>query len=311
MIFDCCYAGNLDTNFEGRGHWAERSFELLAACKHDAKTHPPGKKSFTKALIWALESLLKSRRIFSTHELQMKIPHAPGFPKEQVVRIIDRGEPSDHRLVLAATPLRSDSMMSDAVPSKPPIIRPKLFIDLRFWYTEIPDEYEIELLSTRLKQLIVNQHIKAHRIGWTRMGNVDQVRNVLDKWKRLRRLTIPPSPVQSYLQPAYTPPPSHSGNSSISDAHIDTEDIFPISVDVPETTRSPKVQMDRVSLNTSDPENLSVGRSVSMDLGPRPKSLAGGITSMIGVANLITIVNLSLFCYFICSYVYNYVFDRK
>jgi len=313
LIFDCCYAGILDAHFDGRGHWATRSFELLAACKDDAKTHPPGPKSFTRALIWALTSLLKDREKFSTHELQMRIPHAKGFPRDQVVRIIDRGDPSDHRLVLAPVPLRSNLAKSEPVPSRPPVTRPKKFIDLRFWYTKCPDEDEVNALSSRMKQLLNNEHIKADRVGWVRLGNVDQVRNVVEKWRRLPprqstptlpRLAIPPSPPQSHLQILHTPPPSHSGNSSISDAHLETSGILAVSMKAPAPIQGFE---DHVILETNDVPEIRPWQAIlPIGLDLRKQRLTDVIFSRIEPPNLVIILTLAYLCFFICSYFYNY-----
>lgn len=318
LIFDCCYAGNLGVNFDGRGHhWATRSFELLAACKHNAKTHPPGPKSFTKALIWALTSLLDERGKFSTHELQMKIPHAKGFPREQDVRIIDRGElPSDRRLVLAAVPLPSDPTTPESVLSRPTAPRPKKFIDLRFWYTDGLGEDEIVELSTQLKQLIRSEHIKADRVGWIRLGTVDLVKNVIEKWKGFRqrratttllRLAIPPSPLQNNLHASYTPPPSQSGKSSISDAHIETGDIFATSINAPEINGSTGDHPIPKETEVKNPGNHVAERVFSSDRDLRARSLTGAIPSSIGTSDLV----LALSCFFACSCLCSYIFNGK
>ncbi|KAF4630950.1 hypothetical protein G7Y89_g7179 [Cudoniella acicularis] len=236
LIFDCCYAGNLAYYLDKqRGYWPTKSFEFLAACKQDKQTHPPGPKSFTKALIWALERLLKSRVKFTTHELQMEIEKAPGFPKSQHVQVLDRGDPCDQRLVLAPLPPHSSGMNSNGTNQDPPAHQPKEFFDLRFWYLKSPDNKEVAEVANIFKKLILDDKIHANRIAWIRFGDVNRLRNIVDKWRSLparKSRTTPQSLTleiphfdQGHLQSPQTPA-SHSGSSSMSDNHMEKSEHF-------------------------------------------------------------------------------------
>lgn len=78
-IFDCCESGSL---CETRG---PRSYEYLAACSADGFTGIAGEHSFTRALIWALEEMIKDgkKSWFSVFELKEMIRHAPKLPRLQ------------------------------------------------------------------------------------------------------------------------------------------------------------------------------------------------------------------------------------
>ncbi|CAM6001943.1 unnamed protein product [Sphagnum balticum] len=305
-----------------RGYWATRCFELLAACKHDQTTHPPGRKSFTRALIWALNSLLKNSEKFSTRELQTKISLAKDFPKHQVVRIIDRGGPCNYQLILAAAPVRYDLANPEAMSPRPHVTRPKKFIDLRFWYTKFPEEDEVKELSDRLKQLMHSEHIKAVRVGWLRLGDFDQdqVKNIVEKWRGLRRrrstttltqLSIPHSPHQVHLQPSFTSTPSQSGNSSVSDAYIQSSNVFPISINVTEPFADQEV------FETNDPDGDDPGRhgkrpsGISNDLDPRLKSSAGVISFNIDTSNTATLMSLAFFSFSLSFVICNRIFSKR
>ncbi|KAI9658387.1 MAG: hypothetical protein M1821_002520 [Bathelium mastoideum] len=68
LIFDCCHAGLLRMD---RGC---HTFEFLGACEKAETTPPPGRTSFTRALIWALERMVEEHpRGFSTLQLKDKI----------------------------------------------------------------------------------------------------------------------------------------------------------------------------------------------------------------------------------------------
>ncbi|KAF1986966.1 hypothetical protein K402DRAFT_420622 [Aulographum hederae CBS 113979] len=74
LILDCCESGALSNSTRSR----KRRYELLAACQAGKFTPAPGKNSFTRALIWALEQLEAERR-FKTSKLFIKILEAPYF----------------------------------------------------------------------------------------------------------------------------------------------------------------------------------------------------------------------------------------
>ena len=69
-----------------------RSFEYLAATQEMGVTMRPGKDSFTRALIYALEALVEERpgSRFTTVELLNKIKDAPHFPEDQNPMLSDR-----------------------------------------------------------------------------------------------------------------------------------------------------------------------------------------------------------------------------
>ena len=101
-----CYAGNLTlTRGDDRSvelaklsHvsiWTNPNslFEYLAATKEWGTTKVPGPDSFTSALIYALEALVKEKGRFTTVELLRKITKdAPHFPKDQKPVLSDRRE---------------------------------------------------------------------------------------------------------------------------------------------------------------------------------------------------------------------------
>ena len=79
-------------------------FEYLAASAVGQSTRTPGPRSFTAALIWALEELHVEEVVFSTIELQQKIKSAPKLPKEQMPPLMNRvaSAPNLDRIFIAA-----------------------------------------------------------------------------------------------------------------------------------------------------------------------------------------------------------------
>jgi hypothetical protein len=164
LIFDCCYAGNL-TLRDVRSSRPTRSFEYIAACKSTDETSFPGPESFTSALIWALEDLVKSQKRFSTSELQTKImTEAPSFPRKQSVLVMERDDSCDQRLVLAPLPSAMSGISTTLSQGFDEL--PQNHVDLRFWYPNRPDRKEVENLANRLKRLMKDQNIDACCVSW-------------------------------------------------------------------------------------------------------------------------------------------------
>lgn len=192
LIFDCCFAGILlDQNVRSWPCYPTRRFECLAACHSQQTTRFPGKSSFTSALIWALTELGKTRKRFTTLELQTKIMNeAPEFPKGQFVPLLERGEPCDQRLVLApqSTSIEPTSPASTASNYLNEPLRN--YMDLRFWFPSRPNEEHVANLAKRLKQLMLDGSIGARRIRLEGLTNIDLephekhiARVAVNKWK--------------------------------------------------------------------------------------------------------------------------------
>jgi len=286
LIFDCCFAGNLAPAIQGRGRmWPTRSFEYLAACPYNKLTHPPGRKSFTTALIWALETLLENRGRFTTHELQQKImKEAPHFPRDQVVEVQERGQPCDQRLVLA--PLNDPSDSEDGSAASDRHIPLRNFIDLRVWYPTAPNEEDVGDFASILRRVIVDGKISANNIAWVRFDHVDPVvRKAVSKWQTLLspdsirklkstsanlRTAIPPIlGVNSHLQPPHTPSPSDSSSRSNQGSQIQESQseegylsMFPGSLERPENIMEVPKRLSDNSTETSE-NDRDIGRSAN------------------------------------------------
>ena len=228
VIFDCCYAGVLAKKTRSA---SDRNFEFLAACGSDERTEMPGENSFTTALIWSLEELVKSKPSFTTQQLLRKInTDAPNFPHTQLAHIIPRGEDETscvRRLVLAPLPKPGEKDERRLPPEDTkPKGQIKHYLDLRFFYDAPPTKDEILYLSQSLKDMIVNERISARHIGWLKMTDI--VKNVWDQWKR--RMTVKKAEAPLWTQEMasasqvtdhdinspMTPPPSDSGTTESS-----------------------------------------------------------------------------------------------
>ncbi|RDW74874.1 hypothetical protein BP6252_06016 [Coleophoma cylindrospora] len=262
FIFDCCFAGNM-AKVEDRAY-SERKFEFLAACASTSVTPMPGKRSFTSALIWALERLAETRPQFTTMELQNKINHeSPDFPEDQTVQLMERGDPCLQKLVLAPLPKPGEENKTTYAPENKKASRIQLYLDLRFFYDHTPDEDEILRLSAGLRELIRTESISPRHVSWAGLKTADMVRNVAQKW---RRLTIkdkqnpffqspqsPSGPLNNWTQQATptnlpTPPESDAG-----------------TVDTPESSPrngTTNVAMENVSID-AHVDNLTIHRAVA------------------------------------------------
>ena len=147
-----------------------RLFEFLAACGPTGSTKPPGKDSFTSALIYALEKLVDERPDgrFTTIDLLQVIQHeAPYFPKdEQTVMISDRqkntlGGRIGGRIVLH--PLQTEGPITPATPEEgDPAKRHTVTLHLDF--RDKPAKDNIKELGEEL-----NKFFELHRLGLNRI----------------------------------------------------------------------------------------------------------------------------------------------
>jgi hypothetical protein len=198
LIFDCCYAGNLLPSHLNP-HYPTRSFECIAACGKDKETTLPGENSFTTALIWALKTLEKNRKSFTTQELQAMIMEAPNFPGKQFVPLLQHNEPRDQRLVLAPLATDSDTTPLNFAVSTPTSHElPQDYLDLRLWYLNRPDEEEIKNLASQFGKLMKEGDISATRIGWLGLKERDRkvASNVARRWRK--NVTVGNAPVEPY-----------------------------------------------------------------------------------------------------------------
>lgn len=201
-IFDCCYAGNLCT--ETRSPDPIRNFEFLGAAE-DGTTPSPGNKSFTSALIWALEKLSTLNMPFSTTELIYHVAaKAPHFPKNQRPVLKQRDEPSNQRLMLAPVPKEEKHVQSGFShlvqgQSLDPQADIKRSVDLRFFFDEFPTEENITRLAKKMRGMLDEGEFPVTHISWVGQFQRNLIRNAAKKW-----LSIIPSRIGTLTSPGKT-----------------------------------------------------------------------------------------------------------
>ena len=150
-----------------------RLFEYLAATSRGS-TPVPGKESFTSALIYALEDLLKKNENgrFTTDELLRKIQHhAPFFPKDQVPVLSDREEgasSSAGRIMLhPLDPNGTPQSPSKEGPSLDPTKRQTL--TMHFDFGDKPSLESIKTLGLQLNNIFDRNTLGVNRV---RLGSL-------------------------------------------------------------------------------------------------------------------------------------------
>lgn len=166
VIFDCCHAGLL-CRPAFRGH--RRSFYYVAACKGDQVTRSSGKRSFTKAMIWALEELAGNPRFTVTKLIStlMKYEHFPRDHQEPVI-YPSRFGPGDHEIWIIPTPRdRAKGATAPVQDHSPNIPTTTDILDLRFHFTDHATSSHIHDTAVVLKDLLnSNKHLYFHRISF-------------------------------------------------------------------------------------------------------------------------------------------------
>ena len=145
-----------------------RSFEYLAATQEMGVTMKPGKDSFTRGLIHALEALLKERSDgrFTTVELLNKIKEAPHFPKDQNPILVDREKKrSAGRIMLH--PLKGKGSNGHSSPEE--AARLEAFkghtLTLHFDFSKKPSPTYIETFGRELNDVFARR-VDVNRVRW-------------------------------------------------------------------------------------------------------------------------------------------------
>ena len=176
-----------------------RSFEYLAAASAGSTTRSPGKNSFTSAMIWALEDLVKTRKRFTTSQLVIKIREAPGFPRGQYPTLDDCFGEAVDRIVLA--PLVNDEDAKEQIEqpgNQEAQPAPREVLNLKFFFGERPKERHLERLAQALRTMNLNQELQIRRLTWgglqpagVRLQSV--VHEATNRFKTRRPLSTPAS----------------------------------------------------------------------------------------------------------------------
>ena len=141
-----------------------RCFEFLGACSSGNTTLSPGPRSFTKALIWALNSLARDESKFTISVLSRKIREAPNFPKNQVPVQMDRGAGSIERIIL--TPLPQTTGQTESSLNEPQTTEPQGLLNLNFIFDKPPTEASIIQFGENLNKFINREKMPVDRIVW-------------------------------------------------------------------------------------------------------------------------------------------------
>jgi hypothetical protein len=194
LIFDCCFAGKL-VGSSSRNVISARNFEFFGASGANETTMGPGEKSFTHALIKALETLAQHTDGFTTTELYSQIFTCTTFPKDEQTPVHESRTNCHERLLLA--PLDKLDAMSTSTASLSEDNSQQADIQycftLDFLLTNLPTERDMDELCNSLKTLPSRKGLPAQKFVWNNMyrkGNeVPEVVKAAAHWWRWRAQT--------------------------------------------------------------------------------------------------------------------------
>ena len=189
VIFDCCHAGLLcRPAVRGR----RRSFYYVAACKEDQVTRSCGRRSFTTAMIWALEQLAHSSG-FTVTKLVHKLMEYENFPRDEQEAVVypSRFGPGAEIWIAPKSLKQPDAasfLAQDISPnSKPKDATPTTSIlDLRFHFSHHASPDHIEETAMALKDFLeTRKSLRFHRI--TFIDHTSLIEGPARHWLRLIR----------------------------------------------------------------------------------------------------------------------------
>ncbi|KAL8903572.1 MAG: hypothetical protein Q9171_007359 [Xanthocarpia ochracea] len=160
-IFDCINGIQLTEN---------RLFEYLAASQANGTTPVPGPNSFTRALIYALTTLVREKKKgrFTTAELLKKITtDAPDFPKDQHPVMSDRVQNKSPAGRIMLHPILQDKKIDRTTSEGCPINEAKGYaMTLHFHFGEKPPECNLITFGRKLNDIFEQCTLGVHRVRW-------------------------------------------------------------------------------------------------------------------------------------------------
>ena len=152
-----------------------RSFEFLAATKENAATAVPGEKSFTSALIWALQDLVNDRLEgrFTTVELWRKIKTFPTFPKNQDPALSNRETESTAGRIMLHPLHKRDSDVQKPLTKSEPDRTKRYTVSLHLDFHGKPSLTSIERLGLELNGVFERETLDVNRVRWGGMHLTD------------------------------------------------------------------------------------------------------------------------------------------
>ena len=230
---------------------AARAFEYIAATGAMGSTPVPGEDSFTRALIFALETLVKekSNGRFTSVDLVSTINRAPHFPKHQEPKLAQR---FNHSGRIMLHPLKTPNLEVYASMPNADLRdhRRRHTLTLHFELSTRMDSGNLELFGKELNQVFMLNNFGVNNVRWGGMKPVTfaQVANTLVTLGRRKRATSsgaksleqPPAALEmttpsstdarspltqdSIMKSPITQPTEISRNSSPSDARGSNEE---------------------------------------------------------------------------------------
>lgn len=261
-IFDCCDAGSL-VNLRGG-----MRFEYLGACAAGDTTHRAGPKSFTRALIWALNEFATSKKLFfTTSELQKKIAlEAPDFPEYQAPSIGQRVTKPDY---ITLAPRRTEKEAKDLGALNEPRASKwaptGTLLNLQFQFdSEIPDA-KLEKIAKALHTLIAQGNLEAKRIAFLEKHEVKST-----KWLRAVHKALEQKRLAKRSK-ILTPPPS-DGSQPSSGSEGETLLSLASVVDDAQTTHTVKASAKADKKRKRESKNADLPPTAKADEPPKKRA---------------------------------------
>ena len=166
VIFDCCYAGDLAIR---RSPSAGKIFSFLGSTQDNQTARGPGPRSFTTALIYALNQLVPRDDGFTVEELASKIASAPEFKDidQRPASGLRGEEPQDRRLRIRRLPLSdAPNTTTEITKDQIGIGETQYLLRLNFAFSESPDAGHVSQFADGLSRLIQSSAIPIRQVTW-------------------------------------------------------------------------------------------------------------------------------------------------
>jgi hypothetical protein len=176
VIFDCCEAGSVG-GYKTRAR--RPNFEYITACDKDEYTYRPGKKSFSSALIWALEQLC-DQAPFTSDDLVKKTWEYPHLPPDQRPELRHKEEPSEFVWIAPIGTNAKPKVLAESVHRDPD----HEFIDLRLSYYKAVGVEDAKHLAEIFSKMVRKDKKFAKQVTMTNISSdQDTISKVVECWR--------------------------------------------------------------------------------------------------------------------------------
>ena len=248
---------------DSRSVFSKHIFEFIGSTRHNATAVGPGDDSFTRALIWALTDLSKSKDGFTTTKLMEKIECSEDLAAGQSPVCSERGrKQSLYKLTLVPLPASTGSPTHQRPDSPDQELETPVhaYLHLQLLFGKRPQSSHISDLTRHLCELGTDIPLK--QVLWKGLSDQDPKMSFPDVAKRMRDIVRRRSIAKKYEMQQNVDRQGDSGGmvTPLIDPHHSDETLVDTSVTFPMTLKVPQLLVENADIHPNPIESAITSR---------------------------------------------------